>query len=53
MSVAIKKMKEKKAADESGVVAEYRKTLGVEEVERLRGLMNGIFNGPDIQTELK
>ena len=37
-SVAIKKMKENKAADESGVIAEYLKAL---EVEKLRGLMNG------------
>ena len=38
-------MKENKAADESGVIAEYLKTL---EVEKLRGLMNGILNGADI-----
>ena len=37
MSVAIKKMKENKAADENGVIAKY---LEVEEVEKLRGLMN-------------
>ena len=30
MSVAIKKMKENKAADESGVIAEYLKALEVE-----------------------
>ena len=48
MSVAIKKMKENKAADESGVIAEYLKALEVEEVEKLRGLMNGILNGADI-----
>ena len=45
MSVAIKKMKENKAADESGVIAEYLK------VEKLRGLMNGILNGADIPKE--
>ena len=45
MSVAIKKMKENKAVDESGVIAEYLKAL---EVEKLRGLMNGILNGADI-----
>ena len=33
MSVAKKKMKDNKAADESGVIAEYLKTLEVEEVE--------------------
>ena len=48
MSVAIKKMKENKAADESGVIAEYLKALEVEEVEKLRGLMNGILNGADV-----
>ena len=53
MSVAIKKMKENKAADESGVIAEYLKALEVEEVEKLRGLMNGILNGADIPKEWK
>ena len=50
MSVAIKKMKENKAANESGVIAEYLKAL---EVEKLRGLMNGILNGADIPKEWK
>ena len=45
MSVAIKKLKENKAADESRVIAEYLKALEVEEVEKLRGLMIGILNG--------
>ena len=53
MSVAIKKLKDKKAADESGVIAEYLKALEVEEVEKLRGMMNGIFNGAYIQKEWK
>ena len=53
MSVAIKKMKENKAADESGVIAEYLKALEVKEVEKLRGLMNGILNGADIPKEWK
>ena len=44
MSVTIKKMKENKAVDESRVIAEYLKALEVEEVEKLRGLMNGILN---------
>ena len=35
MSVAIKKMKENKAADESGVIAECLKALEVEETKRL------------------
>ena len=48
MGVAINKRKENKAADESGVIAEYLKALEVEEVEKLRGLMNGILNGADI-----
>ena len=49
MSVAIKKMKENKVADESGVIAEYLKALEVEEVEKLRGLVNGV----DIPKEWK
>ena len=53
MSVAIKKMKENKVADESGVIAEYLKALEVEEVGKLRGLMNGILNGADIPKEWK
>ena len=46
-------MKENRAADESGVIAEYLKPLEVEEVEKLRGLMNGILNGADIPKEWK
>ena len=53
MSVAIKKMKENKAADESGVIAEYMKALEEKEVEKLSGLMNGILNGGDIPKEWK
>ena len=53
MSVAIKKMKDNKAADQSGVITEYLKALEVEEVEKLRGLMNGILNGADIPKEWK
>ena len=41
-------MKENKAADESGVIAEYLKALEVKQVEKQRGLMNGILNGADI-----
>ena len=51
MSVAIKKMKENKPADESEVIAEHLKALEVEEVDKLRGLMNGILNGADIPKE--
>ena len=50
MSVAIKKMKENKAPDESGVIAEYLKAL---EVEKLNGLINGILNGADIPKECR
>ena len=42
-----------KAADESGVIAVYLKALEVEEVEKLRGLMNGILYGADIPKEWK
>ena len=38
MSVAIKKMKENKAADESGVIAEYLKALEVEEGSKRHSL---------------
>ena len=48
MSVAIKKMKVNKAAYDSGVIAEYMK---VEEVEKLRDLINGILNGANIPKE--
>ena len=51
MSVAIKKMKDNKAADESGVIAEYLTALEGKEVVKLRGLMNGILNGADIPKE--
>ena len=50
MNVAINKMKENKAADESGVIAEYLKALEVEDVE---DLMNRILNGADIPKEWK
>ena len=53
MSVVIKKMNEKKVVDESGVIVEYLKALEVEEVEKLRGMMNGILNGADIPKEWK
>ena len=53
MSVAIKKMKENKAADESGVIAEYLKALEVQEVEKLRGLINIILNGAYIPKQWK
>ena len=50
MSVAIKKMKENKAADEGEVIAEYLKAL---EVDKLRDLMNGQLNGIYIPKEWK
>ena len=40
-------MKENEATDESGVIAEYLKALEVEEVEKLRGLMNKILTTPN------
>ena len=43
MSVAIKKMKWNKAADEGGVIAEYMKALVVEAVEKLRGFFFFFF----------
>ena len=43
-------LQENKAADETGVIAEYLKAL---EVEKLRGLMNGILNGADVPKEWK
>ena len=51
MSVAIKKMIKNTAADKSGIIAECLKALEVEEVEKLRGLMNGILNEADIPKE--
>ena len=53
MSVTIKKMKENKSADDSGVITEYLKALKVEEVDKLRGLMNVLLNGADIPKEWK
>ena len=53
MSVAIKKMKNNKAADGNGGIAEYLKAMDVKEVEKLRDLMNGILNGADIPKEWK
>ena len=43
----------KEIAYESGVLAEYVKALEVEEVEKLRELMNGTLNGTDIPKEWK
>ena len=51
MSVSINKLKENKAADESGVIAEYLKALEVEEVVKLRDVMNDILNGADMPKE--
>ena len=53
ISVVIMKMKENKAEDKSGVLADCLKALEVEAVEKLRDLMNGIFNGADIPKEWK
>ena len=35
------------------MIVEYLKALEVEEVEKLRGLMNGLLNGADIPKEWK
>ena len=35
------------------MIAEYMKTLEIEEVEKLRDLMNGILNGADIPKKWK
>ena len=53
MSFAIKKMKENKAADESGVIAVYLKALKVDGVEKLRGSKNRLLNGADIPKDWK
>ena len=53
MSVAIKKMKSYEASYESDVIEEYMKALEVSEVEKIRGFINGIWNGADIQKEWK
>ena len=37
----------------SGIISVCLKALEVEEVEKLRGLMNGILNGADIPKEWK
>ena len=44
MRFAIKRMEENPATDESGVIAEYLKSLEIEDVEKLRRLENGILN---------
>ena len=41
MRFTLKGMKENKATDESGVIAEYLKSLEIEDVKKLRILMNG------------
>ena len=53
MRFEIKKMKENKATNESGVIAEYIKSLDVEDIDKLRGLMNSILNGRAIPKEWK
>ena len=54
MSVAIKRMKENRAAAESGVIAEYPKAYESRRSrETIRGLMNGILNGADIPKDWK
>ena len=42
---AIKMMKENKATDESGIIAEYLKALGERDVHTLRMLLNEVLSG--------
>ena len=41
----IKLMKENKATDESGMIAEYVKALGDQDLNNLRRLLNDVVNG--------
>ena len=46
-------MKENKATDESGMIAEYLKALGERDVHNLRMFLNEVFSGGCIQNEWK
>ena len=50
---AIKMMKENKATDESGMIAEYLKALGERDVHNLRMLLNEVLSGGCIPNEWK
>ena len=46
-------MKVNKAADESGMIAEYINTLGEQDLKNLRVLMNDVLSGETIPNEWK
>ena len=46
-------MKENKATDESGMIAEYLKSLGERDVHNLRMLLNEVLSGGCIPNEWK
>ena len=50
---AIKLMKVNKATDESGMIAEYIKALGEQDLKNLRVLMNDVLSGERIPNEWK
>ena len=50
---AIKLMKVNKATDESGMLAEYIKALGEQDLKNLRVLMNDVLSGESIPNEWK
>ena len=50
---AIKMMKENKATDESGMIAEYLKVLGERDVRNLRMFLNEVLIGGCIPNEWK
>ena len=48
---AIKLMKENKSTDESGMIAEYIKAIGEQDLKNLRVLMNDVLSGECIPKE--
>ena len=50
---AIKSMKENKASDESGMMVEYIKALGEQDLKNLRVFMNDVLSGERIHKEWK
>ena len=53
MKRAIKLMKVNKATDESGMIAEYIKALGDQDLKNLRVLMNDVLSGESIPNKWK
>ena len=49
----IKLMKGNKSTDESGMIAEYIKALGEQDLKKLRVLMNDVLSGESIPKEWK